>query len=308
MEQHSKEHSTAPSSTAPEEKTSQLDNNLKPLNELSTHPKNSLIYGADEEVSDLVSLIEQSGWVKPLVVTLEGRIISGHRRYKALQQLGWEEVPVEIRHFENETQELEALLLENASRDKSIEQKVREGKAWEEVEREKARLRKIATQNNNSARADSANLRYQEKGRTSEIVAKKIGMKARNYEKAAKVLDTIDATADETKSRILRQLLNEQSVDAAYQVVKLEENERHRVLEKIATGEAKTVKDAKAMVWTEDSSSPPKSVKAETDAKGEELDLALGVKFGEETVFPSIEHMRPLAKIFCAMIKEYFFV
>ncbi|MGH2413377.1 MAG: ParB N-terminal domain-containing protein, partial [Microcystaceae cyanobacterium] len=41
------------------------------------------MYGQDEDVSDLVELIERSQWVKPLVVTPAGTIISGHRRWKA---------------------------------------------------------------------------------------------------------------------------------------------------------------------------------------------------------------------------------
>ncbi|MGH2412937.1 MAG: ParB/RepB/Spo0J family partition protein, partial [Microcystaceae cyanobacterium] len=93
--------------------------------QLKPHPRNALIYGKDEDVSDLVELIERSQWVKPLIVTQAGTIISGHRRWQASLSIGLESVPVEVRAFSDEIAELEALLLENASRLKTTEQKVR---------------------------------------------------------------------------------------------------------------------------------------------------------------------------------------
>ena len=83
---------------------------------LKPHPCNSSIYGEDEDVTELVSLIRNSGWVKPLVVTSENTIISGHRRWKAAMKLGLETVPCVVREFQDSVDELEALLLENASR------------------------------------------------------------------------------------------------------------------------------------------------------------------------------------------------
>lgn len=70
--------------------------------ELKPHPRNSCIYGSDEDVTELVELIAQSGWVKPLVITPSRTIISGHRRWKAALQLELESVPVEVRELPNE--------------------------------------------------------------------------------------------------------------------------------------------------------------------------------------------------------------
>jgi ParB family chromosome partitioning protein len=67
-------------------------------------------------------------------------IISGHRRCQAAIELGRETVPVEVREFENELAELEALLLENASRFKTTEQKVREALMWRSLEESKAKF------------------------------------------------------------------------------------------------------------------------------------------------------------------------
>ncbi|HEY9831638.1 MAG TPA: ParB N-terminal domain-containing protein [Stenomitos sp.] len=63
---------------------------------LRAHPRNSSIYG-EEDVTELVELIRQSGWIKPLVITSSLSIISGHRRWKAVLELGWSTVPVEVR-------------------------------------------------------------------------------------------------------------------------------------------------------------------------------------------------------------------
>ena len=46
-------------------------------------------------------------------------------------------VPIERRSFATDEDELEAVLLENANRDKTTEQKVREAACWQEIEAEK---------------------------------------------------------------------------------------------------------------------------------------------------------------------------
>lgn len=127
--------------------------------ELNSHPRNSAIYGAHEDVTELISLIKDSGWVKPLVVTNKGTIVSGHRRWKAVLALGRERVPVEVGEFSDELTELEALLLENASRIKTLEQKVQEGLPWSYIEKEKARNRQriAAHSTNQKRRADTQN-------------------------------------------------------------------------------------------------------------------------------------------------------
>ncbi|MGK7873208.1 MAG: DNA (cytosine-5-)-methyltransferase [Xenococcaceae cyanobacterium] len=84
---------------------------------LKPHPRNRSIYGKDEDISDLVEQIRRTAWIKPLVVNKQHQIISGHRRWKAALALGLETVPVEVREFESELDELEALLLENQYRE-----------------------------------------------------------------------------------------------------------------------------------------------------------------------------------------------
>ncbi|MBE9128599.1 MULTISPECIES: ParB/RepB/Spo0J family partition protein [unclassified Coleofasciculus] len=208
---------------------------LIPLNQtsidpqrLQPHPENDRIYGEHEDVSPLVELVQQSGWMKPIVVSQHGRIISGHRRWKVALELRWNEVPIVVREFSDEMAELEALLLENATRDKTAEQKVREGRVWESIEREKARERSLANlkQNQNQA-TEVENFPPRGKGKTRDAIASRVGLgSGRNYDKAAKVVEEIDkltATHFEQNqefARVLRHTLNKQSVHAAYQLLK----------------------------------------------------------------------------------------
>lgn len=195
------------------------------IHDLEPHPQNAAIYG-HEDVSALADQIAASNWIKPLVVSRDNmHIISGHRRWLAARQLGISRVPVEYRHFATEADELELLLLENASRDKTPEQKVREGEAWARLEREKAELRRRAAQNNDAGarlKAEVANLPPQETGKTREIVAEKIGMKPRTYEKAARVVahaDVLKATGRTDEAQALLTTLNEKSVHAAFEAI-----------------------------------------------------------------------------------------
>ena len=52
------------------------------VSELRPHPRNAAIYG-DEDVQELAHQIRRSGWMKPLVVTENNLIVSGHRRWRA---------------------------------------------------------------------------------------------------------------------------------------------------------------------------------------------------------------------------------
>ena len=181
--------------------------------ELHPHPKNDSIYG-DEDIEQLAQDIKRSKWVKPLIVTPEGTIISGHRRWKAVSSLGWETVPVEEKEFTDEIAELEALLLENANREKSIEQKCREGLTWEAIEQANSRQR-MGTKGSGV-------------GSTRDVVAKRVGIGSGiNYEKARKVVSVIDEAllvGNLAKAEALRNKLNHKSVNAAFKMISSIEN------------------------------------------------------------------------------------
>ena len=95
-----------------------------PVNQLKTCPINSEIY-RDSDVGDLVNSIGEVGLLQPIVVTPDNTIISGHRRFKAIQTLGWTEVEVEVKEVEEDSIPLYVVLF-NQSRNKVASELIRE--------------------------------------------------------------------------------------------------------------------------------------------------------------------------------------
>ncbi|MDJ0726759.1 MAG: hypothetical protein QNJ38_16765, partial [Prochloraceae cyanobacterium] len=199
------------------------------VKDLSKHPVNSQIY-SDHNIKSLKQEIVKSRWIKTLVVTNTGLIISGNSRFEAATQLGWKILPVEVRYFKNRTEEVKALLLENTYRQKTREELGREAMLWEEIMRVEAIERKrqaaIATNEklgntlclNLSTASENLN-----KGRATKNAAEKVGLKNSNYEKIKKVINTFDRLASEGRSKAAHSLqdkLNNKSVHAAHKKLK----------------------------------------------------------------------------------------
>lgn len=196
------------------------------IKKLKPHPKNSEVYG-EEDVSELVESIKKHGMHKEIIVNKDFVIISGHRRYNAALEIGMPEVPYAVKLFDSPADEIEALILENAYRpQKTQEQRTKEGVALEEVIAERARKRKLATQNNNASKeiADRDDSSHSEKGRTRDIIAKKTGhTSGKQYEQSKKVVVEIDALKSEGKNDDAALLSNvlEKAPSAAYELVKV---------------------------------------------------------------------------------------
>lgn len=184
------------------------------VKDLKQHPMNTQIYG-EEDIKELAEKIKESGWVKPLVITPDGTVISGHRRLRACLMLGIEEVEYEAVYFNNKNEELERLLLENQSREKTNEQKIREGLMWEKVIKEKAKLRMSV------GGQGKEKIPTHEKGQTRDIVAEQIDIgSGKTYETAKKVVKQIDKLKEEGKEKeaeFLKTTLND-SVNAAKKI------------------------------------------------------------------------------------------
>ena len=95
-----------------------------PINQLKTCPINSEIY-RDSDVGDLVNSIGEVGLLQPIVVTPDNTIISGHRRFKAIQSLGWTEVECEIKEIPEDQIDLH-IVLYNQGRNKVATEILRE--------------------------------------------------------------------------------------------------------------------------------------------------------------------------------------
>lgn len=168
----------------------------RPVDELSPHPKNGEIYGDDIEEATRRS-IEENGIREPLTVTPEGTIISGHQRWMIARELGMESVPVTVREYNDEDDELEALLDHNRHREKTPGQKIKEGIEYENVQ--------------NFARGT---------GKTRDQVGDRIGMSGENYRKGKSVYTAAFEDGNEVAKRQWEQLMDgEQSIHGAYTTV-----------------------------------------------------------------------------------------
>jgi hypothetical protein len=103
--------------------------------------------------------------------------------------LRWLSIPVIVREFKDALASLEALLLENASREKTIEQKVREAALWKEIEQESAKHRQ-GTRRDIQENFPGCGEPF---GQSRDHVAKRVGLgSGKTYQKAVKVVEEID--------------------------------------------------------------------------------------------------------------------
>jgi ParB/RepB/Spo0J family partition protein len=110
---------------------------------ITANPTNDEIYDKTD-LSSLVGSIDQNGLLEPIVVTKTGTIISGHRRFAAVKELGWEDVDVRIVDVENE---VIALIEHNRYRTKSEKDVLRESRFLEKELRTQIGRGRNATKN-----------------------------------------------------------------------------------------------------------------------------------------------------------------
>lgn len=211
------------------------------ISDLHPHPKNAEIYGMDEEVSDLVEKIKRSGQVHTLVVTSKGIVLAGHRRMKACKELGINEVDVEIRDFDTPEQEIEYIIDNNATREKTNEQKAREAIVLKETlsalaeKRKLSKLKqnkmsdmpKMAQRKDETIEVPNSALRDDdvlEQGKTRDIIAPKVGLKSgQEVDRAIKTVKKIDKLKEEGRTEdveLLRGVMNNRSISAAENLAK----------------------------------------------------------------------------------------
>lgn len=221
----------------------------KKISELKPHPYNEEIYGTNESIDELVASMRKSGIVTIMTITDDNVIIAGHRRWKSCKQLVAEgdkrfcEVNCEVKEFDNEWEELEYLVIDNNSRDKTMEQKAREAQLLIEVEKKKAEKRRLATlkQNSSTDRAEPpTRIEDDSAGRPRDIVAKKLKMKSgREVERAVKSVETIDKlteTGRKDDAELIRDTLNNTSASTAselsYHIDELTDDEKQAIRDK----------------------------------------------------------------------------
>jgi len=169
---------------------------------LRENPVNSKIYFTNQQDDDeLVKLIEEYGIQRPILVAEDtvGKgfiIVSGHRRWRAACKLGMHTVPIEIERFNNQDEITQRLIIENAYREKTMEEKIREAQALKDILAKKG-----------------------EKSR--DAAGKAVGISGRSFDKGERVVEAIDAIRETDPERAdeLREKLNK-SIDGAYREVR----------------------------------------------------------------------------------------
>lgn len=204
------------------------------ITDLKPHPLNAQIYGEPDD--GLVESVKKHGIKEPIVVTRDGYIISGHRRWKAALVLGLEEVPCRVEEYPNELAEQESLIEYNRQREKTFSQKMAEGEKLKEIEAERARRRQLTTQlvgrgvqAKDMVVVISPPPLEEDKGKTRDKVAKKLGISGFTYSRAEKIWQAAKQ-GNETAQKLLEKLDKGQTtISAAYKQLIVEEEKRKAV-------------------------------------------------------------------------------
>jgi len=187
-----------------------------PMEDLKPHPMNAEVYGPDAFDIKMMESIRKHGVLEPLVVTRENVIVSGHRRWAAAMKLlpAGSGLPCRVEEFEDELAEQEALIAHNLQREKTFSQRMAEGQVLDRIEYERSKRRQ-------GTRTDIPAILPEgyEPGETREKVAAKIGMGARTYGKAKKVVEAAEAGDEKAREAVQKIDAGEMSVDRAYKAV-----------------------------------------------------------------------------------------
>ncbi|MGH2414049.1 MAG: hypothetical protein ACRDEA_10230, partial [Microcystaceae cyanobacterium] len=129
--------------------TTEIDIDIELVRE---HPKNKEVYG-EEDYSDLIKFMDvNEPEVSRIEINVQGLVVKGNRRTHVARllnqkydRLKFPRLPVRVRHYVNEDDEMKALLLDNAGqRQKTVEQKLKEWDLYKIIEERRARQRMSA--------------------------------------------------------------------------------------------------------------------------------------------------------------------
>ena len=177
------------------------------VDELTPHPKNEDIYGADGPAGDIAESVRENGVLEPLVIKSDKTIISGHRRWRAARETGIGRVPVRVAEFESELDEREALIEFNRQREKTFSQKMAEADEIREIVEQRAKERQGERTDLVDEFPQGADGRGGgEANKSRDEIAEKVGIgSGRTYDKARTVWDAAndgDETAQEQVEKI----------------------------------------------------------------------------------------------------------
>ena len=145
------------------------------VSELKTNTLSLAIYGNHEDVSDLTESIRKHGLLSPLVIKPDGTILSGHRRFAAIRELGWDEVECSLFEPRNAVDEEIYVIEANRSRQKTVRQLRLEGERLKKLLAEQAQQKQLSCLRQ-GASAGSGSPAGLGRDRTQEEVSKQLGI------------------------------------------------------------------------------------------------------------------------------------
>lgn len=231
---------------------------------LKPHPINASVYGHEDD-EKLKQRIAQSGWIKPLVITDDDVVISGHRRRRVAISLGLQ-VPAERTSFPTPEAELEALLLENDTREKTTDQRIRESRQWRAIEEARAKERQLS-----GKPADPCDASHT--GRTNDLLAKRVGLgSGRTLDRGETVVQAIDnliGTGETKRAEALRTVLNDQGAVPAEAIIKAAPAVQAEIFQRIENGKQVTANDVR-LAERKEQQAIAKAAKGEDDPEPDE--------------------------------------
>jgi len=190
-------------------------NLLKSPKELKPHPLNKEIYGEELSDQDLVDSIQSKGILEPIVIRDDNIILSGHRRWLASKVLSLDKIPCRVLTFSDPLDEEEALIEFNRQREKNFTQKMREGD----------HLLKIHGKRQGQ-RTDLlvATFPHVNGGKSRDLVADKVGMSGRTFDKARKIWDKAK-DGDEHAEKLIKEIdSGKKAIHTAFKEIKHDED------------------------------------------------------------------------------------
>ena len=173
---------------------------------------------------DLLESIERKGILVPLVINEEGVIISGCRRWKAALELGLPRVPVEVKSFESEIEEKQAILDYNRQREKTFSQRMREVELLGDITGKRAKQRMLAGRRDPTPIFGEGFSAKRHERETAAIVGAHVGMGSDTLRRGQQIWSTAKEGDRKAEELIVALDGGATSVNAAYNTLKKCEN------------------------------------------------------------------------------------
>lgn len=190
------------------------------------------------DVGDLASSIQEIGLLNPITVTKDWRLIAGERRLEACRKLGWTHIPaveVDLKELDKELAEIDENLIrcQLTALEESL-QIARRKEIYEIKHPATKQGTKGGWNNNKTEKLENDIVSF------SSDTAKKTGKNKRTVERKASVGKKLKQKAAKIKGTTI-----EDSQKDLLALTKMAEPEQDAVIEKIQSGKAKNVKQAK---------------------------------------------------------------